>query len=152
MTGNGLPVEIIELRRNGMRLRPEEWPDPMVGCLRMHYWDGRRNSSRRTLRQLTLYGSWGTTERPVGTLTDPQLIDVLGAAMLLQGQVLNTIDGRLHEHNQLWIVRPKTSNEPLPPFDVSPWAERLPETPRGSEDTSISERWLREHPGAKAPR
>ena len=77
MTGNGLPVEIIELRRNGMRLRPEEWPEPMVGCLRMHYWDGKRNSSRRTLRQLTLYGSWGTTVRPVSTLTDPQLIDVL---------------------------------------------------------------------------
>ncbi len=120
MTSTELPVEVTELRRNGMRLLPEEWPKPLVGHLRMHYWDGRRNSSRRTLRQLTLYGRWGTTERPVATLTDPQLIDVLGPAILLQGRILNSVDGRLYEHNQAWIVRPRTGNEPLPPFDPRP--------------------------------
>lgn len=37
-----------------MRLRPKEWPAPIRGELAMTYWDGAHNSSRRTLRSVSL--------------------------------------------------------------------------------------------------
>ncbi|ABM32229.1 hypothetical protein QRO08_16545 [Paracidovorax citrulli] len=149
----GLYVELTELRRSGMRLRPEEWPAPVDGELRMYYWDGRRNSSRRTLREVTLWGYWGTTEQPIRRMTDPLLIDILGDAMLLQGQVLGSVEGRLYEHFQLWLVRPKRHGAPpLPPFDHAAWAGSLPQVPPPREDRSVSEKWLQAHPEAKGPR
>ena len=36
--------EVIELRKNGLRLRPEEWPAPVAGHLRMAQWDSSHTS------------------------------------------------------------------------------------------------------------
>lgn len=36
--------EVIELRKNGLRLRPEEWPAPVAGQLQMAQWDSKHTS------------------------------------------------------------------------------------------------------------
>lgn len=44
--------EVIELRNNGLRLRPEEWPAPVAGQLRMAQWDSKHTSYHRAIRKL----------------------------------------------------------------------------------------------------
>lgn len=122
--------ELIELRRDGLRLRPDEWPAPLVGDLQMDYSDGRQNNSRRTLRRLTLWQSdGGNTRRPGVPLIDPELIDVLGDALLFRGHMLAVQDTRIYEHEQLWLVRPRAARTGphLPPFDPLRWAQRMPD-------------------------
>lgn len=99
--------EVIELRNNGLRLRPEEWPAPVAGQLRMAQWDSKHTSYHRAIRKL---------------------VDVVGDAQLLRGDVLHSEDGRIHEHAQLWLLRARQDMDgpPLPPFDIGPWVKRLP--------------------------
>ncbi|WP_428001784.1 hypothetical protein [Acidovorax sp.] len=113
-----------------MRLRPEEWPAPIRGELRMTYWDGAHNSARRTLRDVSLLVMWGTTRVPSIRMADPEWIDVVGGALLMRGMGVHTVDGRIYEHEEVWLIRALESLErpPLPKFDASPWlkAKRLP--------------------------
>ena len=76
----------------------------------MDYFDGRHNSSRRTLRRLTLWHTdGGNTPRPSVPLNDPELVDLVGGALLFRGHVLEPCDGRIYEHEQMWLVRPRIS-------------------------------------------
>ncbi|CAN7171933.1 hypothetical protein LJR118_000309 [Acidovorax sp. LjRoot118] len=113
-----------------MRLRPEEWPAPVRGELQMNYWDGTRNSSRRTLRDVALMVRWGTSTVPNIRMADPEWIDVVGGALLMRGMGLHMVDGRVYEHEEVWLIRALESlqSPPLPPFDARPWlkANRLP--------------------------
>jgi hypothetical protein len=120
--------EVIELRKNGLRLRPEEWPAPVVGQLRMAQWDSSHTNYHRTIRKLVLWMPWGTSMVPGPSLADAQLVDVVGDAQLIRGDVLQSVDGRIHEHAQLWLLRARQdmTGAPLPPFDVRPWTSRLP--------------------------
>lgn len=127
--------ELIELRCSGLRLRQSEWPEPLVGELRMDYFDGRHNSSRRTLRRLTLWHmNGGTTPRPGVPLNDPELVDVVDGAMLFRGHVLEPREGRIYEHEQMWLVRPRNSlsGPLLKDFDAARHANRFPEAGRGA--------------------
>ena len=137
--------EIIETRREGLRLRPDEWPAPIVGDLRMVYVDGRANNSRRTIRQATQWVSWGTQMVPGPRIIDPQWIDVFGDAMVMRGTQLHVLDGRIYEADQLWIVRPRLSMDgpALPTFDCQ-WGQQLPHPEIAQQSESVSEQWLRE--------
>ena len=121
--------EVIELRKNGLRLRPEEWPAPVAGHLRMAQWDSSHTSYHRAIRKLVLWVPWGTSMVPGPWLGDAQLVDVVGDAQLLRGDVLHSEDGRIHEFVQLWLLRPRHDQHgpALPKFDPSPWMKRLPE-------------------------
>jgi len=109
--------EVIELRKNGLRLRPEEWPAPVAGQLRMAQWDSSHTSYHRTIRKLVLWVPWGTQIVPGPWLGDAQMVDVVGDAQLLRGDVLHSEDGRIHEHAQLWLLRARRDMDgpPLPP-------------------------------------
>lgn len=76
-----------------------------------------------------LWVPWGTSIAPGPWLGDAQLVDVVGDAQLLRGDVLHSEDGRIHEFVQLWLLRPRHDQHgpPLPKFDPSPWMKRLPE-------------------------
>ena len=121
--------EVIELRKNGLRLRPEEWPAPVAGHLRMAQWDSSHTSYHRAIRKLVVWVPWGTSLVPGPSLADAQLVDVVGEAQLIRGDVLHSEDGRIHEHAQLWLLRARQdmTGAPLPPFDLSPWIKQLPE-------------------------
>lgn len=112
--------EIIQLRRAGLRLAPKDWPSPVAGDLRMLYWDGRRNSLRRTLREYSLWVKESTQLIPRLRLIDPMPIDILGDAMLWRGMCSVYAQEGLCEFEQLWLLRPRADLEgpPLPPFDV----------------------------------
>lgn len=96
----------------------------------MSYWDGAHNSSRRTLRDVSLLVMWGTTATPRIKMSDPEWIDVVGGALLMRGVGLHSVDGRVFEHEEVWLIRPVESLDrpPLQPFDATPWlkARRLP--------------------------
>lgn len=103
----------------------------MVGDLRMDYFDGRASSHRRTLRRLTLWRhAWSNIATPSVPLNSPELVDVVGDAMLFRGHVLESQDGRMYEHEQLWLVRPRDKQDgpALPAFDTARYSGRLPET------------------------
>ena len=121
--------EVIELRKNGLRLRPEEWPAPVAGHLRMAQWDSSHTSYHRAIRKLVVWVPWGTSIVLGPSLADAQLVDVVGDAQLIRGDVLHSEDGRIHEHAQLWLLRARQdmTGAPLPPFDLSPWIKQLPE-------------------------
>lgn len=121
--------EVIELRKNGLRLRPEEWPAPVAGQLQMAQWDSKHTSYHRAIRKLVLWVPWGTSMVPGPWLGDAQLVDVVGDAQLLRGDVLHSEDGRIHEHAQLWLLRARQdmTGPPLPRFDPTPWMKHIPE-------------------------
>ena len=120
--------EIIEIRRRGLRLAPRDWPQPVIGDLRLEYWDGRSNSLRRTIRNVQLWEPCGAQMRPALRLIDPVIIDVLGSAMLWRGHVTERTDEGTCEYEQIWLVRPRATltDDFLPRFDARPFANRLP--------------------------
>ena len=94
----------------------------------MAQWDSKHTSYHRAIRKLVLWVPWGTSMVPGPWLGDAQLVDVVGDAQLLRGDVLHSEDGRIHEHAQLWLLRARQDMDgpPLPPFDIDPWVKRLP--------------------------
>lgn len=144
--------EVITLRKDGLRLRPDEWPEPVRGLLRIDQREASTNASRRTMREVKVMGEWVTTPMTLIFMFDPELIDTVGDGFLLRGHVVNSSSGRCHEHQQLWLVRPRTSGDgpPLPPFDARPWLKRLPVDESTGKERSASEQWLDAHPDAKS--
>ncbi len=96
----------------------------------MAQWDSKHTSYHRAIRKLVLWVPWGTSMVPGPWLGDAQLVDVVGDAQLLRGDVLHSEDGRIHEFVQLWLLRPRHDQHgpALPKFDPSPWMKRLPES------------------------
>lgn len=95
------------LRRHGMRLRPDELGDPVLGELQMRDW-AEQNSFGRAVRVLEVVQPAGTVGRVAATLFEPALVGVRGGAMVFRGIELQTLDGRVYEHEQIWRVAPAT--------------------------------------------
>lgn len=134
-----------------MRLRPDEWPAPERGRLTVTYMAADICAVRRTLREANLMTHWVTTPLCRLKLFEPEFIDVVGDGFLLRGHTIRTLDQRVHEHEQIWLVRPRTAEEgpPLPRFDPRPWLKKLPIEERSGREKSTSEQWLDQHPDAK---
>ncbi|WP_374005834.1 hypothetical protein [Delftia lacustris] len=132
--------EVIQLRRDGLRLAPKDWPSPVAGDLRMVYWDGQRNSLRRTLREYSLWVKEGTQMIPRLRLIDPIPVDVLGDAMLWRGMSSVYAQQGMCEFEQLWLLRPRfeLDGPPLPHFDAEKFAPQLPEIVPPREQVKVS--------------
>ncbi|MFN7155098.1 MAG: hypothetical protein ACK4OE_15545 [Acidovorax sp.] len=80
-------------------------------------------------------------------LFDPEFVDVIADGFLLRGFVIDAKEGRQHEYLQLWLVRPRSTNDgpPLAPFDARKWMKRLPVEERSGNEPSVSEQWLKTH-------
>lgn len=130
-----------------MRLRPDEWPEPVSGMLRVQHMSYAECAARRTLRRLDLLGEWVSHPICLMHLFEPEFVDVVGDGMLMRGHVIQSRDGRTHEHEQLWLVRPRSSAKgpPLPRFDPSKWVRRLPVEESTGQERSISEQWHERH-------
>lgn len=141
--------EVITLRKDGLRLRPEEWPAPLRGKLQVKQQEGRALAARRSLREVQLVGEWVIAPMVLAFMFEPEFIDVVGDGFLLRGNVIQSVEGRCYEHQQLWLVRPTSeSDPPLPPFDARPFRKNLPIEERSGNEPSTSEQWLAAHPDA----
>lgn len=120
--------EVILLRRYGLRLRPEEWGDAVLGRLDMSNTRGFSGPLQTVMRRLELHIN---DSGPALCLFDPVFLDVLGDGFAVRGVELAPGGGRVYEHSQTWLIRPNPWGRPLARPDVSAWRERLPETPDG---------------------
>lgn len=93
------------LRRKGMRLRPTELPPPIEGELSMYDWTTQNNFGR-PVRCMEVKVAVGTLMQARAVLFDPELIAVADGALSFRGIELDTADGRVFEHEQVWRVKP----------------------------------------------
>jgi len=144
--------EVTTLRLDGIRLRPGEWPTPIRGRIVIVQHGGRAMASRRSMRSAELLTDWGTTPVPTLHMFEPEVVDVVGDALLFRGYVVKSCreDQRCAEYQQLWLVRPCMSMDapPLAPFDPSKWVRRLPVEECAGNEQSSSAKWLAAHPVA----
>lgn len=111
-----MKASITLLRRDGMRLRKDEIAEPLTGEIHMYDWENT-NSFRRAIRILELRRQVGSIMQPAAMLTDPDLIAVKDGAMVFRGIVLETRDGRVFEHEQVWRVVPAGGIDPTQDHD-----------------------------------
>lgn len=104
-----------------MRLQPHEWPPTQCVELQITQMHGPNNPFRQHVRMATLWESYGTSsQRGAGTMFDPVILMTPGDGFLLRGIELETLQGRLHEHQQVWLCRPTQKDaQPLPPFQAT---------------------------------
>lgn len=94
----------------------------------MEYWEGATNNHRRCIRMLKLMENRGSIEVPVLRMADADLVDFAADGMLLRGIELESHEGRISEHVQMWLVRPRSSgSEALKPLDPNAWIKKLPD-------------------------
>ena len=93
------------LRRAGMRLRPAELDPPIEGELSMYDWTTNNNFGR-PVRCMEVKVQIGTLMQARGVLFEPELLALADGVMSLRGIELDTVDGRVIEHEQVWRVRP----------------------------------------------
>lgn len=139
--------EVIPLRSKGLRLRPDEWPEPSRGLLRIQHMSYEHCSARRTLRRVDLLGEWVSHPLTLMNLFEPEFVDVVGDGFLLRGHVIDASSGRSYEYEQLWLVRPCSdpNAQPLPRFDARKWMKKLPVEERTGNEPSVSEQWHKTH-------
>lgn len=139
--------EVIPLRSQGLRLRPDEWPEPSRGLLRMSHMSHDQCAARRTVRRVDLLGEWVSHPLTLMLLFEPEFVDVVGDGFLLRGHVIDASSGRSYEYEQLWLVRPCSSPKapPLPRFDVGKWMKKLPVEERTGKEPSVSDQWHKTH-------
>lgn len=113
-------AEVSILRRRGMRLHQHEWPPAALVFLEVKQLHGPNNPLRQHARMANLWEAFGSTsQRAIGTMYDPVLTMTAGDGFLLRGIELEQIDRRLHEYQQVWLVRPSALHaDPLPPFQA----------------------------------
>lgn len=139
--------EVIPLRSAGLRLRPDEWPEPARGLLRVAHMSAEDCSARRTMRRAELLGEWVSHPLTLLLLFEPEFVDVVGDGFLLRGYVIEVHEDRQREHLQLWLVRPSSGPEApaLPRFDARRWMKKLPVEERTGNEPSMSEQWHKAH-------
>lgn len=140
--------EVIQLRRNAERLRPEDWPDPEFGRISMAIWRPGETSLTRTARVATLYQPAGLMQRPSMNLIDPKITHLpLDGEVWLGTQLKNTDQGVV-EVEQAWLVRPtKKDSPPLPPFDVERW-KAINRTRGNRDENAVGKGWIK--PGSRS--
>ncbi len=139
--------EVIFLRRNRERLRPQDWPAPEFGRISMAIWRPGEMSLTRTARVATLYQPAGLTERPAMNLIDPKITHLPLDAEVWLGTQLQTTDRGVEELEQAWLVRPRRKHDqPLPPFDLKAW-KAMNRKPRETDENSVGKGWIK--PGSR---
>ena len=140
--------EVIPLRRNEQRLRPEEWPAPEFGRISMAIWRPGRTSLTRTARVATLYQPAGLMERSVMILIDPKITHLPLDGEVWLGTQLQTAASGIEEIEQAWLVRPRRKDgQPLPPFDVKAW-KAMNRVPANPDENPVGKGWIK--PGSRS--
>lgn len=97
--------QVTQLRDRGRRLKRGEWPEPVVGDLELSLMP--ETNARRPLKKLDLFGNPGTVRQSLLLpLFDPQIISMDANGMVLHGMQLDTRDGAIYEHMQVWHCVP----------------------------------------------
>jgi hypothetical protein len=91
------------LRRHGLRLKPNELGEPIKGDLELTDHEGT-STFRRELRVANLWAEThsGSRRSSLVPLWDPIVLRIGHNTLTLCGIELNTGDGRVAEHVQLW--------------------------------------------------
>jgi len=105
-------VEVVRLRRNGLRLRASELDPPVRGTLRISW--TQTTSQRRSVLVANVYEHYGTSrQRPLLlTIGDVVLQPLEDAWLSLAGTELSAhrVEGdprfRVTEHRQVWRCSP----------------------------------------------
>lgn len=140
---NTVFYEVIALRSNAQRLRPEDWPAPEFGRISMSTWRPGKTSLARTARVATLYQPAGLMQRPVMILIDPKITHLPLDGEVWLGTQLRTSDRGVEEVEQAWLVRPRgKDSQPLPPFDLRAW-RAMNRTPVEPEEDAVGKGWLK---------
>lgn len=100
-----MKVSVTLLRRKGMRLRLAELEPAIEGELSMYDWPTANNFGR-PVRCMEVKVAVGTLTQAKAALFDPELIAVADGHLVFRGIELDTVDGRVFEHEQIWRVIP----------------------------------------------
>jgi hypothetical protein len=98
-----MKATVTLLRRKGMRLRPAELDPAIVGELSLYDWP-TANSFGRPVRCMEVKVPVGSLLQAKAVLFDPELIAVVDSHLVFRGIELDTVDGRVFEHEQIWRV------------------------------------------------
>lgn len=142
--------EVIQLRRAGQRIHPNEWPAPEFGRVSMATWRPGRTSLLRTARVATLYQPAGLMQRPALILIDPKITHLpLDGEVWLGTELLATEQG-ISEVEQAWLVRPRRKDaQPLPAFDLKGWRE-MNRTPSDPNESAVGRGWAKPGGGTRS--
>ena len=100
---------VTELRRSGLRLKKSEVAPPTRGNLLMSERAQGNSSFKRAVRVVELWSEYaGNTWRrqEIHPLFEPQLVFMDAQSFVICGTQLETTDGRISEHTQVWLCRP----------------------------------------------
>lgn len=100
-----MKATVTLLRRKGMRLRPTELDPAIDGELSLYDWP-TANSFGRPVRCMEVKVPVGSLMQAKAVLFDPELIAVVDGHLVFRGIELDTVDGRVYEHEQIWRVAP----------------------------------------------
>ena len=100
-----MKATVTLLRRKGMRLRPTELDPAIEAELSLYDWP-TANSFGRPVRCMEVKVPVGSLMQAKAVLFDPELIAVVDGHLVFRGIELDTVDGRVYEHEQIWRVAP----------------------------------------------
>ena len=124
--------EVILLRLNRKRLRPDAWPAPVFGRVEVSVWEEGQTSMTRPCNVATLRYKHGNTMEPVAlVLLEPKVELLPLDAMVWSGREIKNSNLGPVELEQAWLVRIRSPDAPpLQPFDWARWmAARKASTP-----------------------
>lgn len=118
--------EVCTLRSQGKRLRRSEYPAAVRGRVQVTVWP--HNNFQRFIRRIEVVERSGVTSlRTRLSMADPVLLPCpADVGMLLAGTEVAIIDDRIHEFSQLWLMRPCTDSEVLPPVHWAHLSKYIP--------------------------
>lgn len=102
--------EVTFHRRNGQRLKKSEVAPALLADMQLHEMAAEHSNMRRTVRRLTLTEYAGNSLRILAVLIDPVLIGMDETSMQYMGIEIESRDGQVLEHIQVWSCRPKPNS------------------------------------------
>lgn len=100
-------AEVTFLMRNGLRLARSERDPAMRVTVMIRESDRDKNHSARNLIEVMLFEHWGLAQaRSAGRISDPVILPFKGPGFLLSGTEIESRDGGIAEHRQVWHVVP----------------------------------------------
>lgn len=109
-----------------MHLRRSENPVPVRGRLEVTVWP--HNNFQRFIRRIEVTEHSGVSSvRTAMSMADPVLLPCpVDLGMLLAGVEVEVVGDRIHEFSQLWLVRPCSRDDDLPPVHWGHLSDFLP--------------------------
>lgn len=109
-----------------MCLRRSEYPAPVRGRVEVAVWP--HNNYQRFIRRIEVRVGVGiSTYRTPLVMADPVLLPCpADLGLLIAGTELESIESRVHEFSQLWLLRPCDGDEELDPVHWTQLAHFLP--------------------------